>query len=166
MHVLGTPLRDYLAPLTLWIVAAVYLAAAAGYPAELRAFPAMVAWAMLILVSLDLASRTRTPVGDALTRWLNPAAVPERAASHTSSGYAATRQLLAILWVAGFAAALVVLGVLTAIPLYVFASMRLRGGRPVWICAMTAGGATLFIWLLFSVVLRLQLYPGIVFAGF
>jgi hypothetical protein len=163
-RILGTPLRDYLAPLGLWVIAALYLAAAADYPPESRAFPAMVAWAMLVFVTLDLASRTRTQVGTALTRWLNPASGLGQPRTHTV--YPVAKQVAAILWVAGFTAALVALGVLTAIPLFVFASMRWRGGRRYWVCVLTAAGATLFIWLLFSVLLRLQLYPGLFASSF
>jgi Tripartite tricarboxylate transporter TctB family len=158
----GTPARQYLAPAVIWLLAAGYLAEAYSYPADSRAFPAMVAWAMIVLVGLDLLSRTATPVGRVVTRWLNPATGEHKTEGITHS---IGRQVVAMLWVAGFAAALVILGVLTAIPLFVFGSMRLRGGRPLLSCVLTAGGATLFIWLLFAVVLRLQLYPGLLFGA-
>jgi hypothetical protein len=155
-------LGKYLAPLALWVVTALYLIAAYGYAPDSRAFPAMVAWTMIVLLSLDVVSRTETAAGRAVTRWLNPAA---QEIDPVASVYPVAKQAAAILWVAGFAAALVLVGVLCAIPAYVFASLRWRGGRPVWICALTAGGATLFVWALFSLVLRLQLYPGLLFGG-
>ncbi|HEX9463937.1 MAG TPA: tripartite tricarboxylate transporter TctB family protein [Alphaproteobacteria bacterium] len=155
-------LAQYLAPLTLWVVTAIYLASAYQYAPDSRAFPAMVGWAMLLLVSLDLAARTPTPTGRALLRWLNPAAEPDPV---LHAAYPVRRQIAAMAWVAGFAAALVLIGVLAAVPLFVFASMRLRGGRPVVMSLAAAGGAVLFIWLLFSVLLRLPLYPGLLVSG-
>jgi hypothetical protein len=158
----GGRVTEYLAPAILWLITAVYLATAYEYPPESRAFPAMVAWAMLLLVSLDLLTRTPTAAGRAVLRWLNPAAESD----HSKTTHPVARQVAAVCWVLGFAAALVILGVLASVPLFVFASMRLRGRRPLLLSLATAGGAVLFIWLLFSVLLRLPLYPGVLVSGF
>jgi hypothetical protein len=158
----GGRVTEYLAPASLWLITAVYLISAYQYPPDSRSFPAMVAWAMLALVSLDLISRTPTAAGRAVMRWLNPAAQADHG-PHTS--YPVRRQVAAVAWVLGFAGTLVLIGVLAAVPLFVFASMRLRGGRPMLVSLATAGGAVLFIWLLFSVLLRLPLYPGVLVSG-
>lgn len=159
----GTPVVDYLPALGLLIVTAVYLAVAYGYSPVSRAVPVAVGWAVIVLVGLDLASRTQTRFGRSLTRWLNPAADPVQTA--TQPHYSASKQIAAILWIVGFTAALVLIGVLYAVPLYIFASMRLRGRRPYLACVAVCAGTTLFVWLMFSVVLRLELYPGILFGG-
>lgn len=162
-RVFGTPVVEYLPALSLLIVTAAYLALAYGYTPMSRAIPVAVAWAVIALVGLDLASRTQTRFGRALIRWLNPAADPAQTASHPR--YPASKQIAAILWIVGFTVALVLIGILYAVPLYVFASMRLRGRRPYLACLTVCGGSTLFIWLMFSVVLRLDLYRGILFGG-
>ncbi len=153
--------KSYLAPGVLWLITAAYLATAYGYPPESRAFPAMVAWAMLLLVSLDLLSRTPTVAGRTVMRWLNPVAESD----HARTATAAARQIGAVCWVLGFASGLLLIGVLAAVPLFVFAFMRFRGGRPILVALAVAGGALLFIWLLFSVLLRLPLYPGVLVSG-
>jgi hypothetical protein len=162
-RILGTPVIDYLPALGLLIVTALYLAAAYGYKPTVRAFPAGVAWIMVVLLALDLASRTDTGAGRALAGWLNPAS--SRHAAEAESAYPLARQVAAVLWVAAFAAMLVLLGILCAVPLYVFAALRFRGERRYRTCVLGAAGATVFIWLLFSVLLRLSLYPGLVFGG-
>jgi Tripartite tricarboxylate transporter TctB family len=157
----GTPVTDYLPAFVLWLATAGYLATAYGYTPDSRIMPVLVAWSMLALLALDLASRTQTRLGHAVTRWLNPAAErgPDAAADTVA------RQVAAVLWLAGFAAALLLIGVLYAVPLYVVASIRLRGRRSYRISLLAAGGMTMVVWLLFAVVLRLQLYPGLLFGG-
>ena len=159
-RLLGTPLHDYLPAFGLLLLTVGYLLLSYGYPVRARVFPAMVAWVMLGLVTLDILSRTRTTLGRALLRALNPAA--EAASETQRSGW---REIGAMLWIAGFVAAVLLIGLLAAIPLYIFASMRLRGGCSYLACLATAGATTLFVWLMFSVLLRLNLYPGLFLSG-
>src|SRR4029077_20830565 len=128
-----------------------------------RAGPAGVAWVMLVLVILDLVSRTRTKAGTVLMHWLNPAGDADKMLEHKR--YPALKQIGAVLWVAGFAAAMVLIGILYAVPLYVFASLYFRGGRPLILAVAVSAGATAMIWTLFVAVLGLQLYPGMLFGG-
>jgi hypothetical protein len=162
-RVFGTPVTDYMPALGLLVVTAIYLATAYGYSPDARAVPAGVAWVMLALVLLDLVSRTQTGIGTALMHWLNPAgdAAKQEGVKH----YPLLKQFAAVLWVSGFAAALVLIGILYAVPLYVFSSLYFQGRRPLPVCLGVSAAATAMIWLLFAVVLRLELYPGILFGG-
>jgi len=162
-RVLGTPVSDYMPALGLLALTIVYLATAYRYNPDARAVPAGVAWVMLVLVILDLISRTRTSVGLALMHWLNPAGDPDKIQDHKR--YPLLKQFGAVLWVSGFAAALVLIGILYAVPLYVFSSLFFRGRRPLVFALAVSAGATAMIWLLFVVVLRLELYPGVLFGG-
>jgi hypothetical protein len=118
---------------------------------------------MLILVSLDLVSRTRTKIGAALMHWLNPAG--DAGKQDAVKRYPVLKQVIAVAWIAGFATAMLLVGILYAVPLYVFLSLLIQGRRPLLVCVGFAAGATLMIWLLFDVVLSLDLYPGILFGG-
>lgn len=162
-RVLGTPVTGYMPALGLLAVTAIYLVTAYQYSPDARAVPAGVAWVMMILVSLDLASRTRTKIGAALMHWLNPAGDADKqdAVKH----YPVLKQIVAVAWIAGFAAAMLLIGILYAVPLYVFSSLLIQGRRPLLVCVGFAAAATLMIWLLFDVVLSLELYPGILFGG-
>jgi hypothetical protein len=148
---------DVLFILALLLVTLAYLGLAYSYKPALRAVPAAVASVMVVFLAIDLVSHLDTPLGRALRQRLNPAA--ERPA------YAALRQIEAILWVAGFAALLIVIGVLYAVPAFVFAFMRFRGRRPVWASLVGGAAVTGFLWLLFSALLHLALYPGLLFGG-
>jgi hypothetical protein len=162
-QVFGTPVADYLPALGLLLLTIGYLATAYGYAPEARAVPAGVAWVMLALVILDLVSRTRTPLGLTLMHWLNPAGDPEAMKDHKH--YAVLKQVGAVLWIGGFAIGMLLIGILYAVPLYVFASLYFRGGRPLIVAAAVSAGATAMIWTLFVAVLGLQLYPGMLFGG-
>ncbi|HEX5279660.1 MAG TPA: tripartite tricarboxylate transporter TctB family protein [Micropepsaceae bacterium] len=162
-RVLGTPVTDYMPALGLLTLTAIYLATAYQYSPDARAVPAGVAWVMLILISLDLVSRTRTKSGAALMHWLNPAGDADK--QDAVKRYPVLKQLVAVAWIAGFAAAMLLIGILYAVPLYVFLSLLIQGRRPLLVCVGFAAGATLMIWLLFDIVLSLELYPGILFGG-
>jgi hypothetical protein len=149
----------YLPAAGLAVFTAIFLVTAYSYPSQARAFPAAVAWVTLLLVALDIVSRTDTKAGAAVRKRLNPVAA-------TEDSRPLDRQIGAVIWLAVFAVVLVLIGVLYAVPLYIFASLRFRGRRSwftsLWISAIATGG----IWLLFAVALRLELYPGYFFGGF
>lgn len=163
-RILGAPVVDYLPAAALLAITAGYLALAYTYAPDSRLVPAGVAWAMLGLVGLDLAARSRTRLGDLVNRWLNAAALSHGAPQQGAVPPIA-RQLAAAAWVAGFTIGLVLIGLLAAVPLYVFASLRLRGRRPYGLCLAVSAGTGLMIWLLFAVVLRIDLYPGLLATG-
>lgn len=163
-RVLGAPAIEYLPAAALLAITAGYLALAYGYAPESRLVPAGVAWVMIGLLALDLVARTRTRLGDIMNRWLN-AATASPGTSKEDVAPPAGRQIAAVLWVAGFTAALALVGILAAVPLYVFASLRLRGRRAFGVCLAVAAGTALAIWLLFAVVLRIDLYPGLIANG-
>ena len=148
---------DSLFAAALLVFTLAYLALDFTYKPALRTVPALVASIMAILLVLDLASRSDTPWGRAIKRRLN--AVPDR------PDYPVRRQIESACWVAGFAAALVSIGILAAVPLFVFAFLRWRGKLGIPASVLGGAGATIFVWLLFALMLRLTLYPGLIFGG-
>lgn len=159
--ILGAPLKAYLPALGFLAFTIVYLSMAYTYEDDARAFPSGVAWVMLALTLLDLVTRTKTPVGIALLRVFNPAAedhVPARGLDLPP-----LKQIFAILWIFGFAALLYLIGILAAVPAYVFVSMRFRSGLSYLLSIAVAVLMALIIWALFGLVLRIDLYPGLLF---
>jgi hypothetical protein len=156
--VFGTRLLDYLTALGLLVITILYLVTAYGYDPRAREIPVAIGWVMVGLVLLDLVSRTNTPVGHALLKFLNPAAedAPEE-------HYPALRQVSALSWVFLYTAMLVFIGVLYATPLYVFGSMRFHGKRSYATSLASALVVTAFTYLLFQVALSVELYPGMLF---
>jgi hypothetical protein len=159
-RILGTPILEFLPALGLLLFTAIYLGMAYQYRPAVRAFPIGVAWIMVVMLVLDLVSRSGTRAGAALARWLNPAS------SGPDEARPLARQLVAVGWLAGFATLMVLAGILIAVPIYIFSALRWSsGGRSTLACAAGAAGATLFVWVLFSVVLRIALYRGLLFGG-
>jgi hypothetical protein len=163
MRVFGTPVIDYLPDLAAAAAAAVYLTAAAGYSPDARAAPFLIGWSVVVLAILDMATRTQTQAGRTLARWLNPGV--SRSHGRDVHAYPLMRQINAMAWIAGFVAAFALIGALYAIPLYVFAATRWRGERPVVVSLISAAGTLAGVWLLFSRLLHLELYPGLLFGG-
>jgi hypothetical protein len=151
-------LADITPALGLLIITIAYLTVAYQYSPASRAFPVMVAWWMIVLLALDLVARTPTKVGRAVTRWLNPASAAET--THINR-----HDLVAMLWVAGFVATLVIVGVPSAVLLFVFASARWRGKRSHAFAFLLAVATMTVIWLLFTQLLRIELYPGLLLGG-
>ena len=112
-RVLGTPIVEYLPALAMVAITIAYLSIAYTYSEQSRLFPVPVGWLMLLLLVLDLVSRTKTPTGEMLTRLLNPAAATEG----EEERFPVLRQLSAMFWVVFFTAALVLIGVMYAVPL-------------------------------------------------
>jgi hypothetical protein len=152
-------LADITPALGLLIITIAYLTVAYQYSPASRAFPVMVAWWMIVLLALDLVGRTPTKVGRAVTRWLNPASVGDET-THINR-----HDLVAVLWVAGFVATLVLVGVPSAVLLFVFASARWRGKRSHAFSFLLAVATMMVIWLLFTQLLRIELYPGLLLGG-
>jgi len=157
---LGRPISDYLLSAGLAASALAFLVTAWGFAPDARAFPAAVAFLLLVLSALDLVALTDTAAGRIIRKSLNPT-IKEHAGAEPVSTQAA-----AVLSLAGLAAALVVLGIEIAVPLYLFMSLRFRARRPwVWSFAITAG-VSAALWLLFVAALRLDLYRGYLLTRF
>ena len=160
----GTELSEYLPAAGAAAVAAVYLGAAYQYSPDARAAPLLIGWTVIVLAVLDIVSRTQTPVGRALSGFLNPVTNRPRHL-HGAEPQPVAKQIMAIAWIAGFVAAFALIGAMLAIPIYVFAATRWRGGRPFAVCLLSAAVTIASIWFLFGWLLRLELYPGLLFGG-
>jgi hypothetical protein len=160
----GTEVSEYLPAAGAAAVAAVYLGAAYQYSPDARAAPLLIGWTVIVLAVLDIVSRTQTPIGRALSGFLNPVTNRPRHA-HGAEPQPAGKQIMAIAWIAGFVAAFALIGAALAIPIYVFAATRWRGGRPFVVCLISAALTFAGIWFLFAWLLRLELYPGLLFGG-
>jgi uncharacterized membrane protein len=163
-RLLGTEISDYLPAAAAGAVAAAYLGAAYQYGPEARATPLLIGWTVVALALLDIASRTQTGVGRTLAGWLNPVtARPRHGAGPVA--YPFHKQVMAMVWIGGFVAAFALIGATYAIPIYVFAATRWRGGRSYLVCLLSAAGTQMGIWLLFDRLLHIELYPGLLFGG-
>ena len=151
--------RAFFPPLVLLVVAGAYLAVAYSYPPNARLMPVAVAWVLLALLGLDLLIATGSQAGRLTARLLNPSLAVEEKLDPL-------RQLSALFWPCLFTLLLFGIGVLAAVPIYVFGSMRFHGGWSLRWSALTAIAASGLTWFLFELLLQINLYPGALFADY
>ena len=163
MKLLGTPLVEYAPPAVLLLVSIGFLAMAYGFNADSAAMPLLIGWAMIVLTALDLVTRMRVPLGDALTRALNPSSL---AASHEPPTPSRTlRQATAIGALVVFVAAMLLVGVLPCVPVFTLVALRFGAGKSWLFSVVGALGMLLLIWAVFAKLLGLDIFPGLLFDG-
>ncbi len=125
-----------------------------------REFPVLVSGAAVLLGVLDVLAHTGTAAG----RWI-AAALAGGTAPAPEPRRRLPAEALAVAWVAAALALVVVAGFLVAIPVYVFAYLILHGKRTLRVSLIAAVATTFGIWLGFEILLRYELYGGMLSAG-
>jgi hypothetical protein len=158
---------DKLPPLVLLAIAVGFEVMAHEFPPASGQVPIMIGWTMIVLTVIDLATRFNNQMGYKLTRWLSPAALTEKAERAEKGDVEPDkrRQIAAIAGITIFSVALVYFGVVYPVPVFAIIAIRL-GGRFSWLTSIVSAVViTGVIWVLFSFLLRLQLFPGVLFGG-
>ena len=165
MTILGQRWTHYLPPAVVLVITTGFLIMTYHLPPAARAMPLLVGWAALAFSIIDLVSRNGNNFGKVLMRALNPAglttALEEQAEASAGRGALLTGIGLVLLLVVAF----ILVGVLVAAPVMIFTALMIAYRRQLVSNLVIAAVATGVIWILFSVLLRLQLYPGVLFGG-
>jgi hypothetical protein len=157
--------RDFAAALVTLAAGLVFLAWAQDYPPKAAAVPTLVAAITIVLSLVDLASCTQTRLGRALRLLVaSENAIEWKVDGDQEAG--SRRVAGSLFWLLAYLAGVLLAGFLPATPLYVFLYMKLHGGRSIPASALTALGTTLGIWLVFELLFRYPLYPGLLFGGY
>jgi hypothetical protein len=140
----------------------------ADYAAEARALPVLVAWTTIVLLALEALVQTGTRAGRFIERMFSGEAKAETGggAARRVTSPGALRELRGIAWPAALVAAIVIFGILPAVPAYVFLSLKIAGGKSGARAALTAIGVTVFVWTLFEWGMSYQLFRGALFGDF
>lgn len=153
--------RSVWPPLLLFAVSVGYAAWAQKYGDVPRLMPTIVGVATAILAVLDLLSRFDTRLGNFLKVALG-ADFANREMTHDPGLRAEAVQ---IGWMVGCILAMLMIGILPTIPLFIAGYMRISGGRP-WIgCALSALIVLVFVTVVFEILLDYELYRGVLFEG-
>ena len=131
-----------------------------GYAPRVRLFPLMVGYTGLILCTLDLISLTDTGFGRIIDTVFSGTAAGETG-KVTKFAPKLSRQLIAMAWMVGLTIGIYIAGFMVMVPVYVFSSMLFQGKKSLKQCAYGAVGATMFIWVMFELLLKYELYRGI-----
>lgn len=161
MKALIKGINSLVPPALLAIVAAATWYAASGYGATARQLPMLVAGGIVVLATLDLLSRLPGAIGQVLRTALGAGfdepEIELRAAWQ--------REIAQVGWVVAAVAAVVLVGFLVAIPLFVFLYSRLNGSRSTPASVLAAVLATAAVALVFELLLDYTLYRGILFGA-
>lgn len=152
----GATISGLVSALLLTLMAAGVLITAYTYSRSSGLFPKFAGWIFLGLTLLEVLAELK-PVMAArgLTR---PAPETE---SRGGNRIGMRQELRGVLWLAALLAGIYLAGFLIAIPVYVFAFLRISAGRSLRDCALVSGLVTGAIYLLFVALLEYRLYSGI-----
>jgi hypothetical protein len=158
---LFSSLQSFAPPLVILAVTLVFIVSARAYASASAAVPLLVGYSLIVLIGLDIVSRTETRPGEIVRKLLNPGS---KGPVLTSDEPASARhELVAIGWVAAFTAAVMLFGILLSVPGYIAAYMIIQGRKSVKLSLSVAGATTLFLWLGFELFLSIPLYRGLMF---
>jgi hypothetical protein len=122
-----------------------------------RTFPLIIGYAGVVLSVLDIASVTETAIGRFVTRafgaMLDPDEIKQRAVSRELMIFAVMALGVLGIWLFGF---------LIASPIFVFLWMLIGGGKSLKLSLYVGFATLVFIYVLFELLLKYQLFPGVV----
>ncbi|MCC2099264.1 MAG: tripartite tricarboxylate transporter TctB family protein [Hyphomicrobiales bacterium] len=127
------------------------------YEGRVRLFPLLIGYMGIFFSVLDILSLTTGRVGEVVTRSFGRAFDPTNL-----EGRKALREIFVIGAICLIVLSIYVLGFLVTAPLAVVVWMTLAGRKPLLVSLATGAGAFVFVWVLFELVLRYELYRGIV----
>ena len=157
MNIFGRAASDYLLVFLLWIWGVFVTLVALGFPAEARAVPLLVGIPLIVLTSLDLLAMTNIKAAAWLRR-LDPIAAPSQEVGVKRATFG--KQVKAWAFVIGFVVLFILINPLTAVAVYIAASMRVLGKYRL-LTSLSAGlVVTAFAYAVFERLLHIDLHTG------
>jgi hypothetical protein len=144
--------RGYVFPGVTWLLALGFVVKAYGFARASGAIPILIGWTTLALASADMAARVLSPDRQV-------------SAADTGKPVATARVLTAVTAIVVLSATIILAGILCAVPVFLFVALRWGGGRGVLTSLSLAAAVTVLLWAVFSRLLRLDIYPGLLFGG-
>jgi Na+-transporting methylmalonyl-CoA/oxaloacetate decarboxylase gamma subunit len=148
-------------PLLLTAAMTAFLAGSYGYGPEARALPVLIAWTTIVLLVLEILVQAQTGVGRRVEAYLwtkDPLPEPERVPM-------AKALIHAFVWPGLLVGLTLAIGILPAVLVYIFLSLKVIGGKSLPRALMIAVAVTMFAWVLFEWGLSYELYRGMLLAG-
>jgi hypothetical protein len=142
--------------------AVIFLVWSASYGERERQVPMLIGWSMVILCALDVIAATETRIGHAVKAFFAGTIVGESA---SDAAQPVVKTLVAMAWPIAFVGLVVVFGFVAVIPFYVFLFVVIQGRKSIRLGVIAAACSTAFIYVVFGVLLRYEVYAGLVFGG-
>lgn len=146
--------------IVLLVIAIVALVYGLTFPTmKAKLVPIVLSGIILVLASIELVRELRAGVK------AQPKTKAESEKAEAVTKGELPRYLVGLGWMAALAAGIYLVGFLIAVPLFVVAYLKLNSRR--WLISIgMAAAMAIFIYGIFIVVLRVDLYPGLVFGGY
>ena len=144
--------RRCLFPSVVWLLALGFLIGAQSFSPAARAVPRLFGWTTLVLASIDVFSRMRPRS-------------PDTAAANTEARVPPARVAVAVGGIVLLVAGMTLVGILPTVPVFILIALRWGGGRSLTMSLLVAVLLTGLLWGTFGGLLRLELYPGLLFGG-
>ncbi len=146
-------------PIVLAVLAGLAVYFARGYGATASRLPTLIGSIVFVLALLDFVSRLPGAPGRVLRLTLG-AGFQERELDFEPRR---RTEIMQLAWVPAVIVAIIVVGILITLPVFVFLYSWLNGRWPAWLCALTAVVVTALVGIVFEVVLDYELYRGMLF---
>lgn len=148
-------------PLLLMLLSGTILIWSYRYGPVARFLPVIVSTTTVILCVLDLVTRFRGRGADFL-RLVLGAGFEDSEMKHSPS---VRGELVQSAWVLASLAGMLIIGILPAVPLFVFSYMYFQCRQELLPSVVTALVSVMAIWGLFELILGYDLYRGLLFGG-
>ena len=148
-------------PVVMLVFSVAFLGWSYTYGERAQQMPVLVGWVMLVLCAFDVVASSGTHVGDIVRAFFSGTLIGEK--PDTAAGKPLDRTLIAILWPVGFVGLVGIFGFMPVIPVYAFLFVVVQGRRGVRQGIVSAAVTTVFTYVVFELLLRYEVYRGIVF---
>ena len=150
-------LRRARVPLALMFIMVGVLIGSYSYEPSARALPVLVAWTTIGLLLLEVLVQTGTALGHRIETFLQS----KTDEGETESVSVARALTYSVGWPGFLVMMTVLIGILPAVLIYVFLSLKFVGGKSLVRALTAALAVTAFSWVLFEWSMSYQLYRGV-----
>lgn len=163
MNARNSAVWNFIPPVAMLAFSAVFLGWSYTYGERAQQMPVLVGWVMVILCMLDLVASSGTRVGDMVRAFFSGTFIGEKPGAAT--GQPLGRTLIAMIWPTAFVMLVGLFGYMPVIPVYAFLFVVAQGRKTVRQGIISAAVTTAFTYVVFELLLRYEVYKGIVFSG-
>jgi hypothetical protein len=163
MNARKSAIWNLMPPFAMLAFSAVFLVWSYTYGERGQQVPVLVGWVMVFLCVLDVVASSGTRTGDMVRAFFSGTLIGEEAGA--AAGKPLDRTLTAILWPTMFVVLVAAFGFMPVIPVYAFLFVVAQGRKTVRQGIISAAVTTLFTYVVFEVLLRYEVYRGLVFSS-
>lgn len=141
------------------LLAAAVLSMAYGFEGGSGLFPRFIGWIFVVLAASEFIVQIKALLAQKQAGFSDDADLRQQSRTNL------IKEMKGLLWLVVLLIGIYLVGIMITLPLYLFSFMRLSGNRSIQQSAIISICSTLFVYLLFVLLLDYKLYPGIIFGA-